>query len=41
MKDAIIVTVITLALVTGACCGIVGGAMGMVATAALVHNIVD
>ena len=40
MKDAIIITAVTLALICGALSGVVGGAMGMAGTAAILHIIV-
>lgn len=41
MKHAIIIAVATVAVICGVCTGIVGGAMGMVAAATVIHAIAD
>jgi hypothetical protein len=36
-KDALIIAIATVGIITGACCAIVGGASGIAAAAAVIH----
>lgn len=41
MRDAIVIAIVTGALITGAICGIVGGALGICGAAIVIHRLAD
>ena len=41
MRDAIVIAIVTGALITGAVCGIVGGALGICGAAIVIHRLAD